>query len=155
MCNNRYLNIDASFRRNVQMSFFLPNFDSPSLYVAKYMRGVLQCESIGIRCSVQLTLRACMTTSWASSSPSRTLRRVSSSALLRASTFIFSSWGDREGIREEILLLITEKKLKIQSEWSSQEVKMLLGVKWIYVYHIALSKGLSECVLSVCSTELI
>lgn len=44
----------------------------------------------------RLTLRACMTTSWASSSPSKILRRVSSSALLRASTFIFSSCRDRE-----------------------------------------------------------
>lgn len=36
-----------------------------------------------------------MTTSWASSSPSRILSRVSSSALLSASTFIFS-WTQRE-----------------------------------------------------------
>lgn len=100
----------------------------------------------------QLTLRACMTTSWASSSPSKILRRVSSSALLRASTFIFSSWGDtdRERLRERICLLVLfmteEEQMDIkcyQNDGPSQGIKMLLGIVNGFMCSIALNGGLS------------
>ena len=76
------------------------NFVRMRLNVCEVFVEGLAC----VACRGQLTLRACMTTSWASSSPSKILRRVSSSALLRASTFIFSSLTkterDRKRLRE-------------------------------------------------------
>lgn len=111
-------------------SRLLHNFPVTISYMCEVCRDKTRVQSV--RIGGQLTLRACMTTSWASSSPSKILRRVSSSALLRASTFIFSSLRDRERDRGE-----KEKRGNLNEELF-QELNKLLGIingfKWQHVW---------------------
>lgn len=112
------------------------------LWLVVYVRCAATCSThVQYVCiSGQLTLRACMTTSWASSSPSKILRRVSSSALLRASTFIFSSLRDRGSKRE--------KREGILIEELFQELNKLLGIinGFMWQHVLVHFEGVSEWV---------